>query len=224
MNTICYYFDVSALSTQERFAQGMASLPWEERRQKILRYHFDRDRRLSLGAGLLLAYALREAGAEDLSLAYSEHGKPYLLSYPDLHFNLSHSGTLALCAVSDRPVGADVERPGRADQAVARRCFLPQELEWMENAPDRARAFTRLWTRKESYLKLLGTGLAREMNSFSVLPGEAMEDGAAFTEKEVSGHLICVCTPGQEAEIVEWNPYIPKPASPVTEARWDAAD
>ena len=206
MNTICYYYDVSALSQPERFAQGLAALPWEERRERILRYRFDRDRLLSLGAGLLATYALREAGAEDLTLSYGEQGKPALLFHPDLHFNLSHSGTLAVCAVSDRPVGADVETLNRAKPAVARRCFQPRELEWMERSLDWDRAFTRLWTRKESYLKQLGTGLAREMDSFSVLPGEPMENGAVFTEAEISGHLICVCTAGQKAEIIEWDP------------------
>ena len=104
MKPRCYYYDVSALSSAERFEQALASLPWEERREKILRYRFEKDRRLSLGAGLLAAYALREAGAEDLALQTGEYGKPELLFYPNIRFNLSHSGTLAVCAVSDRPV------------------------------------------------------------------------------------------------------------------------
>ena len=120
MNTKCYYYDVSGLSSPERFARELASLPWEERRERILRYRFEKDRRLSLGAGLLAAYALREAGAEDLTLQTGENGKPELLSYPDIHFNLSHSGTIAVCAVSDRPVGVDVEFLGRPHRELAR--------------------------------------------------------------------------------------------------------
>ena len=204
MKTTCYYYDILELADPARFAQGMASLPWDERKEKILRYRFEKDRLLSLGAALLAADVLRRAGAEDLRICHGKYGKPELLNHPEIQFNLSHSGRLAVCAVSGNVVGVDVETPTRLNWDVARRCFQTRELEWMSQSAEQEIAFTRLWTRKESYIKLLGTGLSCELASFSVLPGEEVEGGAVFTEKTVPGHMICVCTYGQTADITEW--------------------
>lgn len=198
MSVICRYCDVSALSDADLFLRGMKALPWQTRRESIMRLRFDKDRRLSLGAGLLAAYALRQAGAECFDLWQTENHKPFLAAHPEIHFNLSHSGKLAVCAVSDQPVGVDVEELRQSPAGVAQHCFQPRELAWMNASRDRDLAFFRLWTRKESFLKLSGIGLGRSMNSFSVLPGENMEDGAVFTEWEKEEHLICVCAAGQQ--------------------------
>lgn len=68
MGITCWVCDVRPLSDPALFSQGMSLLPWEERRVQVMRFRFDKDRRLCLGAGLLLAHALRHAGATDLSL------------------------------------------------------------------------------------------------------------------------------------------------------------
>ena len=195
LTAICWYCDVGFLADSALFSRGMAILPWEARREKVLRYHFEKDRLLCLGAGLLAAYALRQSGADDLSIRFLENGKPVLRAHPGIHFNLSHSGTLAVCAVSDQTVGADVEAWRHAESQIAERCFTPVELKWMKAQRQNRQAFTRLWTRKESYLKMLGTGLSQDPNTFSVLPGASMGIPASFAEWEVREYSICVCTP-----------------------------
>ena len=205
MPAICWYYEVSQLADPGLFERGMAALAWENRREQVMRFRFEKDRQLHLGAGLLLAFALRRAGASDLTLRVQEYGKPALADRPDIHFNLSHSGSLAVCAVSEYPVGVDVEKLRSADRGVALRCFQPREQAWMERSADKGRAFTRLWTRKESYMKLLGVGLSRPLDSFSVLPGEPVENGAVFFEHDLDGHLICACTfSSAEAVFQEW--------------------
>lgn len=205
MGITCWVCDVRPLADPALFSRGMSLLPWEDRREQIMRFRLERDRRLCLGAGLLLAHALRYAGATDLSLRRLLNGKPVLAACPDIHFNLSHSGTLAVCAVSDQPVGADVEVLQSGDSHVAAFCFQPAELEWMNRFEDPAYPFTRLWTRKESYLKLLGTGLSRSPNSFRVIPGKDTPSGCTFSEREKDGHLICICS-FQNDEVIfrEW--------------------
>ena len=191
---ICWYCDVFPLSDPALFSRGMSSLPWKERREQVMHFRFEKDRRLCLGAGLLLAHALRQIGVSDLSLHRLPNGKPILASCPDIHFNLSHSGTLAVCAISDQPVGVDVEALQSADPDIAAMCFQSREREWMNRSNDPIRAFTRLWTRKESYLKLLGTGLSHPLNSFCVIPGEDIPAGCVFSEQEEDGYIINVCT------------------------------
>ncbi len=92
-------------------------------------------------------------------IAYGLYGKPYLSGYPNAHFNISHSGQYVACAVSDRPVGIDVQEitPYRPD--VAKLVCTPEEILQIETSPDPAAEFTVLWTKKEAYGKEKGTGL-----------------------------------------------------------------
>ena len=208
MSVKCWYCDVQPLSDPALFYRAMSLLPWEERREKVLRFRFEKDRQLCLGAGLLLVQALRQAGVHDLSLRRLANGKPVLANCPDIHFNLSHSGRLAVCAVSGQPVGVDVETPQRADPGVLTMCFQPAEQEWIRDSDDPDRAFTHLWTRKESCLKLSGAGLSCPLNAFSVLPGKELPGSIFFSEAEAMGHLICVCTPQREAVSFKPSPIL----------------
>ena len=193
MTIHCLYFNVSVLSDPELFARGLELLPWEARREKVMRFRTERDRQRCLGAGLLAAWMLKSAGAGDLSLTYGEQGKPALTAHTDIHFNLSHSGSFAVCAVADHPVGVDVEQVREAHLGIAKRFFLPGEFAWISQSADPDRAFYRLWTRKESALKRLGEGLSRPLDSLCVLPGKESEENAAFSEWDADGHMICVC-------------------------------
>lgn len=112
---------------------------------------------------------------------YTSRGKPELAGAlaGKLHFSVSHSGGLALIAVTRLcPIGVDVEhvRPRRYDIEVARRFFTTRESTVLESLPeaDRPAAFFNLWTRKEAWLKATGVGIAESMNrvELSFLPGE----------------------------------------------------
>ena len=165
--------DVSPLSEEALFQHWLARMP-ERRRKKALSFRFPEGRRLSLGAGILLKRALEEEGVDASSavIRENEFGQPYLRDEPDLHFSLSHSGSVALCALSGRPVGCDAEQVGRGDGRIADRFFHPEEQALLSTVRDPAqwqRLFARIWTRKESYLKALGKGLNEPMDSFSAV-------------------------------------------------------
>ena len=194
----CWYYCVDELKNPERFERGMHLLPWEERREKVLRYRFDKDRRLCRGAGILALYALKECGAWDLSLRCAAEGKPFLAGEPHIFFNLSHSGCDAVCAVSEEEVGVDVEEIGRGGADVARISFVREEIDWRKRQEDRDRAFFRLWTRKESYVKCLGRGFSMDLKSFSVSPEDDGTCAHHFHEMEVDAHMLCVCARGQQ--------------------------
>ena len=111
-----------------------------------------------------------------LAFAIGARGKPSLEG--PLHFNLAHSGDLALVAVtSAAPIGVDLEqvRPVREAEAIARRFFSPDECADLAavSHPDRDYAFLSCWTRKEALLKASGEGLALPLDRFrvSVIPG-----------------------------------------------------
>ncbi|MFI1796278.1 4'-phosphopantetheinyl transferase family protein [Streptomyces sp. NPDC020379] len=90
------------------------------------------------------------------------HGRPAALGAP-FHFNLSHAGDLAFIAFADTPVGADVEQMQTAGFAAeVARMLHPEERAELAalTAAELPTAFARCWTRKEAYLKGLGTGLS----------------------------------------------------------------
>lgn len=142
-----------------------------ERQRKIDRLRFAEDKRRSLAAALLLQHGLREAGITDDTLDYGENGKPFLRGNP-LYFNLSHAGQRVLCAISDREVGCDVEQVTPVTMAVAQRFFCPTEYAALMAQTDpavRQALFFRLWTLKESFLKITGLGLRLPMNSVQLV-------------------------------------------------------
>lgn len=173
MRTRLYIASVDALADQARFDCLARSIP-AARREKLSALKNDGARRLSLGVSLLLARALADAGLDAGPIAVSEYGKPWFPALPDFHFSLSHSGNMALCAVSPQPVGCDVEVPRRYDAQIARRFFHPAERAWLFSRPESEQrdAFFRIWTCKESFVKALGLGLALPFESFAVIPGE----------------------------------------------------
>jgi 4'-phosphopantetheinyl transferase len=82
---------------------------------------------------------------------------------PGLHFSLSTRGHVILIAVATAPVGVDVEAVALPDVAgrVAELLHPAERAELVAAAPsERAMVFTRLWTRKEAYLKGVGVGVA----------------------------------------------------------------
>ena len=90
------------------------------------------------------------------------NGRPALDGARPVYFSVSTSGDLILIGIATAPVGVDIEIPARADTVrdVGELLHRKERVELLATgAADRARAFTRLWTRKEAYLKGVGVGL-----------------------------------------------------------------
>ncbi len=155
-----YLFDVNALTGREDEALARLS---PGRREKARRLRRGPSRLLSLGAGLLIARFF--PGKEPL---IAPGGKPYIPGGPE--FSLSHSGTLAVIALADVPVGADAEKDRPVGEAVRLRA-----LTGAERAD--SRDFLFFWTRKEAALKCLGTGVDRALRSLDVRADSAELDG-----------------------------------------------
>ncbi|MEU9793050.1 4'-phosphopantetheinyl transferase superfamily protein [Streptomyces sparsogenes] len=120
------------------------------------------------------------------------HGRPAVAGTP-LHFNLSHAGDLVLLAFAGSPIGADVERvqPASVVAQVAGSLHPAEraELESLAEA-DRPAAFARCWTRKEAYLKGIGTGLSQDPALDYVGTGERPVPVGPWTLADIPGaHL-----------------------------------
>ncbi len=112
-------------------------------------------------------YALRMHGFEDAHIAEGKHGKPYC---EGICFNLSHSADRVICAIGDFPVGCDIEKIKPFRNSLAERFFTDSENAWLNSFEGKERdiAFFRLWTAKESYMKLTGEGFSLSARDFLV--------------------------------------------------------
>lgn len=145
----------------------------------------------------------------DLKLYYGEKGKPYLRDYP-FYFNLSHSGSYVVCALSRQEVGVDIQQYRRTDIVrLATRFFSSEEKEALNACHDRKeleQLFYQLWTRKEAYGKLTGEGITAVIDR-SVLPcmegeppaAEAWADPPLFWQEwTLDGYQIALCQYGDK--------------------------
>ena len=103
-------------------------------------------------------------------IARGEKGKPFIVDLEKIFFNISHSGDYVVCAVSDSEIGVDIEKRAKARMEVAGRFFHKQEVRALEavSGDEQNKLFYDYWSVKESFLKYIGTGLTRPLNSFVV--------------------------------------------------------
>jgi len=127
-----------------------------ERRAYANRYHNELDRRLSVAVYLLLKDGLRrEYGLKgNPRLGIGPSGKPFLVEHPEIHFSFSHCPKAAACALSDRPVGVDVEVIAPVDWNVAALALSAEDLLAVRTAAESAVGFACCWTRMEAAFKL----------------------------------------------------------------------
>jgi 4'-phosphopantetheinyl transferase len=184
----------------------------------------DRDRFI-VARGLLRAILgnyLRVAPGR-VRFVYGSLGKPALapeFSRSQIHFNLSHSDDLALCAVArGRRIGVDLERARPIPDArqIVEQFFSPREITaFVALSPSRrARGFLRFWTCKEAYLKAKGEGLAVALDrvDVSVVPGRPARllsvDGDTLEASQWSlrelhpapGYVAALVVEGREAHV-----------------------
>lgn len=168
--TKVYIADTADLKNEMLFKKLYHTVS-SERRAKIDRYLFEKDKRLSLAAELLLKKGLQDAGLDKYRLRYGRGGKPCIEGQSNRYFNLSHSEERAMCVISSREVGCDVEKVQEIELEVARRFFCEEEYEKIteqETVFQRYDIFFRIWTLKESFMKATGLGMALPPDTFQI--------------------------------------------------------
>ena len=161
----------AALEMDASCLQSLQRTLSEDEVTRAERFRFQRDRMQFIAArGLLRSILARYLSVEPghLRFCYGDHGKPALahaLSKDEIRFNISHSGRLALVAVTrGRAIGIDLEHiPVDFDwRPITEEVFSIQERAALQTLPlhMRRRAFFLCWTRKEAYVKARGQGFA----------------------------------------------------------------
>lgn len=175
MENILYIADIKNLDIKKAYL----SVP-QSRREKADKLSFSEDKKRSLGAALLLNLILKD---KDFQLETEESGKPFIKGNP-FYISLSHSGDYAVLAVSEKPIGCDIEKIREINPEMPKKIF-GEEITEKEK-------FFELWTKKESYLKLSGEGL-KALN-------KPQSRGYSFFETALSGYKCAVCIKGEKAD------------------------
>ena len=144
-------------------------------RARAGRFRFEKHRMASIIARGVLRSLLSQylaQPAESITLLDGPKGKPRIEPESSPHFNVSHSGELAIFAFSRCEIGADIEiiRGLKEMDGIAERFFCADECDQLRSSQsaDKERAFFRCWTRKEAYIKAIGEGLSAPLDQFQV--------------------------------------------------------
>jgi 4'-phosphopantetheinyl transferase len=199
-----YLFDISSFN-DESFSRLLGSVK-EYRKEKIDKLSLKQSKYLSLAVELLIKKACEDFGIDYLNeeIEFNENGKPSFKN-SSYFFNTSHSGNYALCVISDVEVGCDIEEIKEYKQKIAERCLTPKENKYLDIAPNKDELFYRFWTLKESFMKCIGKGFAKPMQSFEldnkdenvVISGD---DNYSFIEQKYNNYCISVCLKTKEKE------------------------
>jgi len=190
---VLIFDNAKKLSTDE-FERRLFLLPtW--RRDYALSFHHLIDRINCCEAYLLLKFGLFDNYGIDTnpSFVYDANGKPHLKNFPDIYFNISHCNNGVICVLADEPVGCDIEDiPQEIDDLLVSNCFCMSEQTSIRSSEKPEVEFTKLWTIKESALKLSGEGLScdlRYLNQTS--PYNTFHYESKICEQK--GYVFSVC-------------------------------
>lgn len=174
--------------TEDKRRTWMGQLSDDEK-SKVERFVYDSDRdRYLVSHGfcrsVLGIYLHREP--KEIQFGEEENNKPIVQTEnrPPIHFNLSHSMNAAVVAVSNRPVGIDIEY---LNPTLPFEEMIPQFMSEHEksvflrlSSSQQVKAFYCCWTRKEAYVKALGQGLSYPIKEITV----SMTEGSITAWKD----------------------------------------
>lgn len=168
MDNYLYIASINLLDDKNTYDKAYQSLS-NQRREKVDKFKFVNDKKLSILSEILLKKALIELNVDsDIELTYNKYQKPYLKNN-DIYFNISHSGEYVICAISKDEVGCDIEYIKDIDMKIANKFFNENEYKTILNSNNQLDTFYRIWTLKESFMKNLGLGFNIELNSFEIV-------------------------------------------------------
>ena len=202
-----YYADISQFINDPSLIAARLGEVDEGRRDRIARARFDDTKAEILCGGLMIKKALFDAcGIADPVIMKNEFGKPYLSDRHDVFFNISHSGSVVLCSVSDVECGVDVEDLSAEHpiMELSSRFLSDLESAAVMMSADPNRAFCRLWTLRESYVKMRGRGFDIGLSTLkcdfhrgaaSISENGVVQSDAHFRELYgIIGYQASVCT------------------------------
>ncbi len=145
--------------------------------KKAKRYYKETDTNRFITYRAILKFVLAAHSnlrIKDVYFDYNFNKKPYLISHPWLHFNVSHSEDFAAIAISRKKVGLDIEYMSNDFKftTLLPDVFEDNEVLQIQNSANIKHAFYTSWTRKEAFVKALGKGIDEDFKNLPSLDGQ----------------------------------------------------
>ena len=199
-----FFLDTSVFSAPELFLEYYNKAP-DDRKHKIDSYSLQKDKILSLAAGVVLSYALNSSGIPEAKqkINNAKSGKPYLANQKDLYFNLSHSGNIACCIIGSSVNGIDIEAIKASRYKMAERFFPKEDTDYIFNADtdtEKDYRFYECWTSKEAFCKMCETPLDK------ILPlpvSDIKQTTNCLTQILKENYICTACTKNDENFSIE---------------------
>ncbi len=194
-----FLLESDVLNDDEIFHKYYSTMS-EYRKSKIDKLKKRNDKNLSLAVGIIMQAYLKQLNLSEQKMRYSTkaNGKPFFTDYSNLYFNASHSGNVAVCVFSDGEIGCDVQKLTNANKNIAKRYFTQYEYDFIFNSLNSNEAFTRIWSIKEAFLKLEGTGLGGGLSNINVMIDEDIakinSSDVNIKEYRFEEYFISVCS------------------------------
>lgn len=144
-----YKFNINDLDTD--LYNKYYNLMSEERKSYVSSFKSESARKRTVAAEMLIKTALDD---DNIVITKDEYGKPFLENC-NKYISISHSGDYAVCAVSDSPIGIDIEKIRNVSLKISEKFCNAKELVYI-NEKDSNKRFFKIWTAKESAFKLYG--------------------------------------------------------------------
>ena len=199
------------MCTDEAVAE-MLPMVSAQRREQALRYKHTLGQFCCLKSWLMLKegleiedwrFKIEDWRFRDLEWQFNEHGKPFIPGGP--YFSISHCKEGIAVAISDEPIGIDIEGIRHADEELIRRTMNEEERLWVTGDGLRNRRFTRLWTQKEAVVKAIGTGIVSFEQLQTILDNGQWALETFETEKYIYsiayGKLHCIGAEVQASDL-----------------------
>lgn len=163
MLIILKFDDYNSVS-EGQLKKNISLLP-VDRQLKAQRY-VNRNDQISCAVSYLMLISIlrNNFGIYRPRIGYDNFGKPFLEDYPDIWFNISHCQLGCVCAVANKNIGVDIQDIRDIPECVIEKVCHKNEKNLIRNSSSANREFAKIWAMKESYVKMLGVGIATELD------------------------------------------------------------
>lgn len=146
-------------------------------KDRMNRYHWQEDKHRFLIRRAMLRILLGEylnRLPNEICISEGKNKKPIIENAgTNLHFNLSHSNAYILLAITNSPVGIDMEEvdPAFDYSDIVNQSFTSEEKKYLHQSDMAVNRFYELWTRKEALVKATAKGITDDLKVTSCLSG-----------------------------------------------------
>lgn len=159
-----YSCNISDISSSE-FTEWFENMS-DSRKESVKKLLIPQKQKSKIAADNLCRNAISDycgISAKKIEFGTEKNGKPFAKGL-DIHFNISHSGDLVVCAVSDKEIGIDIEKIRSINPRVFEKFADKKEVEYINSHKN---GLFEIWTLKEAYFKCIGTGLGADIKNVS---------------------------------------------------------